>query len=60
MIDFIARVVPNYGFLPIITRDGVEIYRGEFKRDAQAAIKQCEGMLPIILQRLVDLEGANG
>lgn len=36
-MDIIIRVVPNYGFLPIITLNYQEVYRGEFKNSAQEA-----------------------
>ena len=41
MIDLIVRVVPDYGYLPIVEVDGEEIYRGEFKDNAGDALTMC-------------------
>jgi len=41
MIDYIARSVPGYGYLPIIEEDGVEIYRGEFAETPEFALAKC-------------------
>jgi hypothetical protein len=40
-MDLITRFVDGYGWLPIITFDGKEIYRGEFKPTAQEAFDKC-------------------
>jgi hypothetical protein len=45
MLDIIIRTVPNYGYLPIITVDGEEKYRGEFKSTAALALSAAEAML---------------
>ena len=45
MIDIIIRIVPGYGFLPIITKDGKELYRGEFTQSAELALSKAEVML---------------
>ena len=42
MVDFIIRLVPNYGYLPIIEKDGVEVFRGSFKKTSAAALETCE------------------
>lgn len=44
MLDIIIRQVPNYGYLPIITVDGVEKYRGEFQKTAQLALERALSM----------------
>ena len=36
--DIILRHVEGYGWLPIIERDGKEIYRGEFQKSPQYAL----------------------
>ena len=36
--DIILRHVQGYGWLPIIERDGKEVYRGEFQISPQHAL----------------------
>ena len=45
-IDYIIRVVPAYGFLPIIEIDGIEIYRGEFQKYPADALAKCLSNAP--------------
>ena len=40
-MDYIARLVDGYGYLPIIERDGKEIYRGEFAKTPELALAKC-------------------
>lgn len=40
--DLVARFVPGYGYLPIVTKNNKEVYRGEFQRSALEAIAVCE------------------
>ena len=42
MIDIIIRVVPDYGFLPILEKDGKEVYRGEFQKTPLGAMSKCQ------------------
>ena len=42
VIDIVVRCVPSYGYLPIVTVDGKEVYRGEFQPDAQSAFERAE------------------
>ena len=51
MIDFIIRLVPGHGYLPIITKDGKEFYRGEFKKTTTYALTACEVMLAAMIER---------
>jgi hypothetical protein len=44
MTDIIIRFVADYGYLPIITVDGKEVYRGEFKKTAQEAFDRAFAM----------------
>lgn len=44
MTDIIIRKVPHYGWLPIITIDGEEKYRGEFQKTAQLALERALAM----------------
>ena len=37
-IEYIIRIVPQYGFLPILKVNGNEVYRGEFARTAEQAL----------------------
>lgn len=37
MCDVIVRYVPHYGYLPIVTIDEKEVYRGEFQSQAYEA-----------------------
>ena len=39
--DIIIRIVPKYGFLPIIERNGQEIYRGEFRSSVEDTLVDC-------------------
>jgi hypothetical protein len=41
MIDLIQREVKGYGWLPIVEKDGKEVYRGEFKKTPLEAINKC-------------------
>lgn len=45
MLDIIIRQVPDYGYLPIITVDGEEKYRGEFQKTAQLALEKALAMI---------------
>lgn len=39
-VDFTVRYVPSVGYLPmLVNENGKELYRGEFKTTAQAALK---------------------
>ena len=40
--DIILRHVEGYGWLPIIERDGKEVYRGEFRQTSISAVLACE------------------
>ena len=48
MTDIIVRIVPNYGFLPIIMVDGKEVYRGEFQSTHKAAFDRAVARLDVI------------
>ena len=39
MKDFVIRFVPKLGYLPIIIVDGEEVYRGEYKKTPEQALK---------------------
>lgn len=40
--DIILRHVEGYGWLPIIERDGRELYRGSFFESAEEALQRAE------------------
>lgn len=42
MIDFVIRLVPYYGYLPIVMLDQKEVFRGSFKETPAEALKVCE------------------
>lgn len=50
MIDFVIRSVPD-GCLPIITKDGKEVYRGKVEETAIYALAVCDAALMLMLER---------
>ena len=41
-MDMVIRIVPEYGFLPILVDDNEkEIYRGEFYQSSKEALIRC-------------------
>lgn len=45
MTDIIIRYVEGYNYLPIIQKDGKEIYRGEFQDTPLGALNKCTAFL---------------
>ena len=46
MTDYIIRVVPGYGYLPMIEdENGDTLYHGEFQQSAIEALEKCENRL---------------
>ena len=45
MTDLIIRLVEGYGYLPIIEKDGIETYRGEYQETSGEALAKCEARL---------------
>ena len=43
--DLTLRYVDDSGFCPILSIDGVEVWRGEWCEDTQFALSQCIAML---------------
>jgi hypothetical protein len=42
--DIVVRFVPHYGWLYLVIANGVEYARGEFQRDAMAALMRGQAM----------------
>jgi hypothetical protein len=56
--DITLRLVPGYGWLPIVLLDGAELYRGgRFQETAADALEQAERMMATILRPRVATEG---
>ena len=39
-MEFMQRYVKGYGWLPLLEKDGFEVYRGEFQVTPQMALKK--------------------
>ena len=48
--DLIIRVVHGCGYLPILTIDGKEVYRGEFRKTPEQALHAVENMFNNMLE----------
>ena len=41
MTDYILRYVEGRGYLPILEKDGKEVYRGEYHSSPKLALERC-------------------
>ena len=48
--DIVVRYVPHYGWLYLVVQAGVELARGEFQKDALAALLRGQAMAEKVIQ----------